>query len=422
MKINKWLYPGMGVKRWISLSVFGTILFGFGMVFLFSKKFFAHNIIGWFLVVAGGILIIYGMKSMVGKFVSVFLPERKEDLVDIVYSKRNLGKGPKITVIGGGHGLSALLQGIKKYTGNIKAIVTVADDGGSSGRLREEFDVLPPGDIRNCLVALAEAEPLMRELFQFRFTQGEGLKGHNFGNLFITALSEISGDFRKAVKHASKILAVRGQVIPSTLERIRLIAEHGDGDTTFGEHNIPKRGLPIKRVHLSPRNFAATHEAIKAVEESDIIILGPGSLYTSVIPNLLVQGIADAVFRTDGIKIYVCNVMTQPGETDGYTASDHLKTIINHTYPGIIDFCVLNNSPISKDLLEKYVKENSQPVKIDIGKFYDLKCKVVIDDVISSKDYVRHSPEKLAKCIMEDIIVPNLKERNLKEKTVLKNV
>lgn len=403
MRVLKWLYPGMGVKRWILLSIIGVILIGFGMVLIFTKEFQIYNYTGGILVLIGSILIVFGMKRMVGKFISVFLPNRGKDLVNIVYSKRQLGKGPRIVVMGGGHGLSVLLQGIKQYSSNIKAIVTVADDGGSSGRLREQFDVLPPGDIRNCLVALADAEPLMRELFQFRFSQGEGLRGHNFGNLFITALSKISGDFEKAVKHASKILAVRGEVIPSTLERVRLIAEHSNGDITFGEDNIPKRELPIKRITLSPKKCIATNEAVKAIQESDAVILGPGSLYTSIIPNLLVYNIMETLLKTDAVKIYVCNVMTQHGETDEYTASDHVKTIIDHTKQGIINYCIVNTAPVPEHLLAKYAEEKSVPVKVDMEKLEDLDCKIVAEDVISTIDYVRHDPKKLAKCIMNII-------------------
>jgi len=397
----KWLYPGMEIKRWILLSMVGIILVGFGMVLIFTRELDVYNYSGGLLLLIGGIIVIFGMKRMVGRFVHVFLPDRKKELVNIVYSKRKTRKGPRIVVIGGGHGLSTLLQGIKEYTANIKAIVTVADDGGSSGRLREQFDVLPPGDIRNCLVALADAEPLMRELFQFRFSQGEGLKGHNFGNLLITALTKISGDFEKAIKLASKILAIRGEVIPSTLERVRLIAEHSNGNTTFGEDNIPKSELPIEKIKLSPKKCVATGEASKAIKESDIVIFGPGSLYTSIIPNLLVHNITSVLLETESIKIYICNVMTQHGETDGYTASEHIKAIIKHTTPGIINYCVVNTGNIPKHLLDKYAEEKSTPVKVDVEELQKLNCRIIAEDIINNTDYVRHDPEKLAKCIMK---------------------
>lgn len=412
MRILKWLYPGMGVKRWIFLSVIGVVLVGFGMVLLFTSTFNFPPLIGWILVSIGGILVIFGMKRMVGRFISVFLPGRKKDLVDIVYNTRELNKGPKVVVIGGGHGLSVLLEGLKEYSSNIKAIVTVADDGGSSGRLREEFDVLPPGDIRNCLVALAEAPPLMRKLFQFRFSHGEGLKGHNFGNLFITALSKISGDFDEAVKYASKVLAVRGEVIPSTLERVRLLAEHENGKITFGEDNIPKSELPIKKVKLSSNQCIGSEQAINAIKESDAIVIGPGSLYTSIIPNLLVPNIGQALVGTDAIKIYVCNVMTQYGETDDFSASDHVKSIIEHIESNIIDYCVVNKGPIPEDLLAKYAEEKSEPVKVDIEDLHRLGCKVVTENMISNTDYVRHNPQKLAMILMN--IITNVRRLDLK--------
>jgi len=407
----KWLYPGMGVKRWILLSIGGVVFVGFGMVLMFIERFQVYNnYVGIILLVIGSVLIIFGMKRMVGRFISFFLPDRQKELVDIVYSKSQLSKGPKLVAIGGGHGLSVLLQGIKEYTGNIKAIVTVADDGGSSGRLREQFDVLPPGDIRNCLVALADAEPLVRELFQFRFSQGEGLKGHNFGNLFITALYQIAGDFEKAIKDASKILAIRGEVIPATLERVRLIAEHGNGDTTFGEENIPKRGLPIQNVRLSPKECFASSSAIKAIKEADAILIGPGSLYTSIIPNLLVNDITEALLEAEAAKIYICNVMTQHGETDGYSVSDHIKTIINHTKTGILDYCVVSTASIPDNLLAKYAEEKSTPVKVNNDEVRKLGCNVIVGDIINTIDYVRHDSLKLAKTIMN--IVVNLEYEN----------
>lgn len=407
MRILKWLYPGMGVKRWILLSVLGVILVGFGMVFLFTSPFKFSTLLGWILVSVGGVLVIFGMKKMVGRFIGVFLPGRKKDLVDIVYNSRQLDKGPNVVVIGGGHGLSVLLEGLKEYSNNIKAIVTVADDGGSSGRLREEFNVLPPGDIRNCLVALAEAPPLMRDLFQFRFSQGEGLKGHNFGNLFITALSKISGDFDEAIKYASRILAVRGEVIPSTLERVRLVAEHENGEITFGENNIPKSGLPIDKIKLSPGKCLGNEEAIDAIKEADAVVIGPGSLYTSIIPNLLVPNISKVLSDTKALKIYVCNVMTQYGETDGFSASDHVKSIIKHTGSNIIDYCVVNRGSIPRNLLAKYAEEDSEPVKVDVKELHKVGCKVVSENIISNTDYVRHNSKKLARTLMD--IITNIK-------------
>ncbi|MCM8783721.1 MAG: YvcK family protein [Candidatus Omnitrophica bacterium] len=397
----KWLYPGMRIKRWIFLCALGIFCVSIGSAKVVSQRDPLFILSGSLLLLLGIILLTLGIKYMVKSFINIILPEKDKELVDIVYQKRHLQKGPRIAAIGGGTGLSVLLHGIKEYTSNITAIVTVADDGGSSGRIREQFDMLPPGDIRNCLVALADAEPLMRELFQFRFDNDSELKGHNFGNLFITALSKVTGDFEKAIKESSKVLAIRGQVVPSTLNKVKLIAEHTDGTKTIGESKIPNRGMPIKKLYLNPLECNPTDEALEAIYETEAIILGPGSLYTSVLPNLLVRGMTEAILRTSAIKIYICNVMTQPGETDNFTASDHVKTIIEHTHPRIIDYCIVNTAPIPYSLREKYKEENAYPVTNDSAKIREWGYKVIEEDVISTTNFVRHSPEKLARCIMD---------------------
>ncbi|KPK42322.1 MAG: hypothetical protein AMJ78_02915 [Omnitrophica WOR_2 bacterium SM23_29] len=406
MRWLKWLYPGMKVKRWIILFAFGTILVAvsFGLFWTgVELQAPTRVILGVFIFLVGIISLIIGIRKMVKSFITVFLPRREKDLVDIIFRQRQLSKGPKIVVIGGGTGLSVLLHGLKEMTSNITAIVTVADDGGSSGRLRSEFDVLPPGDIRNCLVALADAEPLMRDLFQFRFDEGEGLKGHNFGNLFITALSKITGDFEKAIKESSKVLAIRGQVVPSTLEKVALVAKRVDGTQTLGESTIPKVLSPIKKVYLSPAGCKPTAEAIQAIKDADAIVIGPGSLYTSIIPNLLVEGITEMILRSHAIKIYICNVMTQHGETDGYTSSDHVEAIIKHTHPTLIDYCVVNTSRVPQHLLSRYKEEEAYPVEADIKKIRSLGIAVVEGNVVNLENYVRHNPEKLAKIIISII-------------------
>ncbi len=338
---------------------------------------------------------------MVKSFITIFLPNREKELVEIVYQKRQLEKGPKIVVIGGGTGLSVLLHGLKEYTSNITAIVTVADDGGSSGRLREQFDMLPPGDIRNCLVALADAEPLMRELFQFRFTGESEFKGHNFGNLFITAMSKVTGDFEKAIKESSKVLAIRGRVIPSTLEKVQLVAEHQDGKETFGETKISESHSPIKRVYLDPRDAMPCSESLEAIDEAEAIVLGPGSLYTSVIPNLLINGLKELICNSKAIKVYVCNVMTQSGETDNFTAFDHLNAIVSHTRPDIVDYCIVNTQKVPPELLAKYKEEDAYPVLPDSQKIREKGYKVIEVDVISTANYVRHDSKRLAKIIID---------------------
>ncbi|MCG2712429.1 MAG: uridine diphosphate-N-acetylglucosamine-binding protein YvcK [Candidatus Omnitrophica bacterium] len=396
----------MRVKRWIILSTIGIVLVVLGTIDSVNE-FKNQNIplIGILLVICGIILIFTGIKRMVKSFVAIFMPVHKEkELVDLVYKKRQLSRGPKIVVIGGGTGLSVLLHGLKEYTSNLTAIVTVSDDGGSSGRLRQQFNILPPGDIRNCLVALADAEPLMRDLFQFRFQEGTELAGHNFGNLFITVMTQVIGDFDKAIKESSKVLAIRGQVIPSTLKRVILMAQHVDGAKTYGETKISKSTSPIKRVHLMPENCLPTDDALDAIADAEAIILGPGSLYTSVLPNLLVKNIPDAIAASSAIKIYICNVMTQPGETDSFTAYDHVKAINDHTGKNIIDYCIVNKGIVPNRFLEKYKKENAVPVKPDIIKIRDLGIKVLADNVINTQDHVRHDAEKIAKNIVNLIL------------------
>jgi uncharacterized cofD-like protein len=400
--IAKWLYPGMGVKRWIGLSVFGIFLLVFGARYLRSEEFWVIQILDAVIVISGIIILILGIKMMVRSFIAAYIPSSKDsELVDILYQKKQLGRGLKVVTIGGGTGLSVLLSGLKEHTSNISAVVTVADDGGSSGRLRQEFAILPPGDIRNCLVALADAPALMRDLFQFRFNTNSELSGHSFGNLFITVMTRLTGDFEKAIKETSKVLALRGQVIPSTLNNVVLIAEHKDGTTTVGENNIPRSHRPIKRVSLDPAQPQATPDAIKAIEEAHVIVLGPGSLYTSIIPNLLIQEIAQAVADSGAIKVYVCNVMTQPGETDGLSVSDHIKALVGHSHPRILDYCIINTGEIPAEILKRYAEESSYLVINDRKKIEDMGYRVIEDDfAVIEKDVIRHDAEKLANIIL----------------------
>ncbi len=408
LKAFKWLYPGMWVKRWILLSVFGVIMISMGFVMVLLEPHPRNKAFAGIIIILGILAVITGIKRIIKSLITVFLPQREDELVDKVYQARILEKGPKIVVIGGGTGLSTLLHGLKEYTSNITAIVTVADDGGSSGRLRQEFDVLPPGDIRNCLVALADAEPLMGKLFQFRFGEGSELSGHSFGNLFITALSKVTGDFDAAIKESSKVLAIRGRVLPATLDKVSLMAEHLDGSQTSGESQIPHANSPITRIHLRPVNCRPTDEAVDAIRKADAIVLGPGSLYTSIMPNLLVGKIYQEIISSKAIKIYVCNVMTQKGETDDYKASDHLKVIIEHTAPGIVEYCIVNTAKISEEMRAKYKQEEAYPVVPDSENLKKMKCKVVEAHLASTEDYVRHDPAKLAKIIID--LVTSLKK------------
>lgn len=417
MKFFKWLYPGMGVKRWIFLCAFGLaflVLVALSAVKSLSKESILLASFLTALLIFGIFLIVTGIKNMLRTFVRALIPQQKEDeLVNIVYQKKIekvLERAPHVVVLGGGTGLSVLLHGLKNYTKNISAIVTVTDTGGSSGRLRDELDILPPGDIRNCLVALADSEPLMGDLFQYRFEGGEGLKGHNFGNLFITALSKITGDFERAVKESSRVLAIRGRVIPSTLEKVSLVGVFEDGAVKEGETNITDRlKSNLKNMSLKPENCRASAEAINAIEDADLIIYGPGSLYTSVLPNLLIKDLLAKILESDALKIYVCNAMTQPGETTGYSFFDHVKVLLDHTDPRLINTCIVNIQDIPDELIKKYKEKGSQPVVQDHDRISERGYEVVASELMSLDGQVRHDPEKLAKTIF-DKYTENIKQ------------
>jgi len=401
-ELFKWLYPGIGFKRWVVLGAFGVFLLVIGSSRLHTEEYKIIRVLDIIVILCGIIILILGIKRMIRFFITAFLPASKgNELVGFLYQKQQLGRGPRVVAIGGGTGLSALLSGLKEYTSNITAIVTVADDGGSSGRLRQQFDILPPGDIRNCLVALADAPALMRDLFQFRFDAKSELSGHSFGNLFITVMTRLTGDFEKAIKETSKVLALRGQVIPSTLSKVSLVAEHKDGTVTEGEEKIPKAHLPISRVYLKPEQAEATQEAIKAINQAQVIVLGPGSLYTSIIPNLLIKEITDSIVASGAIKIYVCNIMTQPGETDDFKASSHIKALASHSHPRVFDYCVVNLGNIPEQVIKRYADDGSSPVISDRKYIESMGYRVVEDDsIIIEGGVIRHDPLRLGKIIV----------------------
>ncbi|MDP3921598.1 MAG: YvcK family protein [Candidatus Omnitrophota bacterium] len=408
MQFFKWLYPGLGIKRWIILCLVGLGLIvgvAFAAIGSISESSVLLASFAIALLIFGVFLVYTAIKNMVRIFIRALMPpDRDERLVDIVYQKRqseSLSRGPRIVALGGGTGLSNLLSGIKRYTSNITAIVTVTDTGGSSGRLRDEMDMLPPGDIRNCLVALADAEPLIRELFQYRFEVGEGLKGHSFGNLFITALSKVTGDFEKAIAESSRVLAIRGRVIPSTLSKVTLLGEFMDGGIVEGETNITDAGKPLRNVRLKPDDCRATPEALDAIENADLIILGPGSLYTSVLPNVLIRDIHDSVLASDAYKVNILNVMTQPGETDNYSAWDHLKVLIEHTDPRIVDACIVNAQEIPAELVDKYREKGAIPVKLDLDVIREKGYEVIEGNLLKTEAQIRHNPEALSRLIFE---------------------
>jgi len=306
---------------------------------------------------------------------------------------------PKLVVIGGGTGLATVLRGLKAFDCNITAIVTVADDGGSSGLLRKDMGILPPGDIRNCLLALAEAEPEMTALFNHRFSKGK-LKGHCFGNLFLAAMTEMTGDFQEAIRAMSQILAVKGKVLPATLSDVSLVAEMDDGSVVFGETAIPLAKGKIKQLRLQPEDPPALDDAVDEIRAADGIIIGPGSLFTSIIPNLLVRGIRQAVAEAAGCKLYICNVMTQPGETDGFDVLDHIQAIQDHAGP-LFSHVLVNTAGAPQDVLEKYAEEGKYQVAADLEQLKQAGYQVISGDFLARGDLARHDSFKVATTIME---------------------
>ncbi|MDJ0714531.1 MAG: YvcK family protein [Prochloraceae cyanobacterium] len=423
-KINhwfKWLSPGLFIKRWLLISATGVFLTIVGLA-IWAKltpidralqfisqvletlaKIIPSNLSGPIAIILGLVLIFLGQTRAVGSITKALKPEDDRELVDVLLAHRRLNRGPKIVAIGGGTGLSTLLRGLKEYSSNITAIVTVADDGGSSGRLRRDLGVLPPGDIRNCLAALADEEKLLTELFQYRFKAGDGLTGHSFGNLFLTAMSEISGDWEKAIAASSQVLAVRGRVLPATLSDVSLWAELADGRFIEGESNITEAGGKISTIGCIPSNPPALPAAIKAIEEADYIIIGPGSLYTSIVPNLLVPEIRSAIAKTQAPRIYVCNIMTQPGETQGYSVSDHIRSLDRICGLRLFDAVLVNRKSFSSNSLLRYAKENSHPVFLDRSDVSQLGRRIVAANVIHEDEdtgYVRHDSQRLAKVLL----------------------
>jgi len=311
---------------------------------------------------------------------------------------------PKIVLIGGGTGLPVLLRGLKKYPVEISAIVTVADDGGSSGRIRNEMDIPSPGDIRNVLAALSDVEPLLEKMFQHRFETGDELSGHSLGNLIIAALTSITGDFVHAVKELSKVLNVRGQVLPSANQSVVLHAEMEDGSIVSGESKIPCSGKKIKRVFLTPEVIQPLPETLTAIQEADLIVIGPGSLYTSILPNLMVPGLGEAVCHAHAKKVYVCNLMTQAGETNHYTAADHVQAIFNHMDSACIDTILVNDEDVPEPVMHRYRKELAQPVVYDVKRLMGLGLEVVSGNILTYKGgVIRHDTEKVAE-ILYDIL------------------
>ncbi len=416
----KWLIPGMGVKRWVLLLACGIALLSLGFSFLLRELYPLPSVFyyltlqfiprglraGLFgLIGAGAVMLalLYLNRALLEPFVE---PD-PETVVNALYRYRQRERGPKIVAIGGGHGLATLLRGLKQYTSNITAVVTVADDGGSSGRLRRELGVLPPGDFRNCIAALADDEALTTQLFQYRFGNGKGLNGHSFGNLFITAMAEVTGSFEQAILESARVLAVQGRVLPSTLQDVTLMADlrsetAGRGGVTpplptlrvTGESSITEAGGGIERVYLAPDDAPAYPDAVRALLDADVIVAGPGSLYTSVLPNLLVPDVARAVAASRALKVYVCNVATQRGETDGYSVGDHMEALEAHVGDGLFPV-VLANDNLDVDF------DASPGVELVPGNWPpDAKYRVATADLVDPVYPWRHDSDKLAQALL----------------------
>lgn len=307
---------------------------------------------------------------------------------------------PQVVVIGGGTGMPVLLRGLKDLPIDLKALVTVADDGGSSGRLRSEMGMPAPGDVRNCLAALSDAEPMLLDLFQHRFKEGNGLSGHSMGNLLLAAMSSVSGDFYTGIKEISRVLSVKGKIYPISNESMSLHAEMSDGSIITGESNIPLAGKRIKRVFLSPNPLKPLPHAIKAICDADMVIISPGSLYTSILPNLIFPEIDEALRQTKAKVVYICNVMTQAGETTGYKASDHIQAITDHLGERTVDAIIVHNEPIAKDMQQAYATEKSVPVEYDIEKLINMGIEIIEGDIIDHESQIlRHDTQKVARLI-----------------------
>ena len=416
----KWLSPGLFVKRWLLISLTGVFLTSFGLAIWVKltpvnrflefvsqaletiARLVPNSVSGPLAVLLGVFLLFWGQSRTVETITEALQPDASEELVDLLRTHRRLHRGPKIVAIGGGTGLSTLLRGLKQYSSNITAIVTVADDGGSSGRLRREMGILPPGDIRNCIAALADEEKLLTELFQYRFHAGDGLSGHSFGNLFISAMTEITGDLEQAIDASAKVLAIRGKVLPATLTDVSLWAKLADGRIIEGESKITEAMGQIRQIGCHPADPVALPAALAAIKEADYIIIGPGSLYTSIIPNLLVPAIRQALAQVTVPRVYVCNIMTQPGETDNYSVADHIRAIEKVCEERVFDAVLAQRTAPSPQSLQLYAQEHSHPVFLDREEVGKMGYRIVLANVMAEDEVtgkVSHDPQRLARVL-----------------------
>ena len=409
----RWLTPGLQIKRWLLLLMFSELVLVLGVAYALKEIYQTARLPGIFyyitlqplpyvvralifLVVGVGLLVVSYLK-LTQSVLGPFLPGNStSSVVEVIHAFRLRGRGPRVVAIGGGTGLSSLLRGLKTYTSNLSAIVTVADDGGSSGRLRDEYRILPPGDFRQCLIALADAEPLMKQLFDHRFKEGS-LNGHAFGNLFIMAMADVTGNFEQALRESGKVLAVKGTIVPSTLQDVTLVASI-NGGTVEGESEIPKQNAPISHVFLKPDGVQVNPEAAQAILNAEVVIVGPGSLYTSILPNLLVEGMVEAIKASPALKLYICNLAAQRGETEGYGVDDYLRVIREHVGSNLFDFVLVNTN-------NAHAPTGGQaPVifrPVDTARHPEVRF--IPADVVNVRIPSHHDPDKLARTIMRKV-------------------
>ncbi|MFN8638938.1 MAG: gluconeogenesis factor YvcK family protein [Dehalococcoidia bacterium] len=414
--VLKWLYVGLHVKRWLLLLLAGVVLMGLGFAYLLREAYVSYTFPEWvgtatlqflprwvrgllFISIASGLSVL-AVWRLNRSMISAVLPiDQQGQVVDLIYQARTQQRGPRVVAIGGGTGLSNLLRGLKQYSSNLTAIVTVADDGGSSGMLRRDLGVIPPGDIRNCIAALADSEPLVTDLFQYRFDEATGgqLGGHSFGNLFIVAMSRVTGSMEEAIRETSRVLRVRGRIVPSTLSDVILGARMDDDTVIRGESRIGHAGRHIQELFIEPSNVPVNAEAVAALREADLVVIGPGSLYTSVLPNLLVRGLAEALMASPGYKVFISNVATEHGETDGMSAADHYASLRKHLQNRDIADAVLANSNLPA---EPFPEEwHSQPVAAPGDADYG-RARLVLADLVDHDVRYRHDTERLASHVM----------------------
>ena len=409
----RWLTPGLEIKRWLLLLMFAELVLVLGVAYALKElyanftlpaqfyyitlQFLPHWARALVFGVLGVGILFFSYIKLTQSVLGPFLPGANGgSLVEVIHAFRLRGRGPRIVAIGGGTGMSTLLRGLKQYTSNLSAIVTVADDGGSSGRLRDEYRVLPPGDFRQCLIALADAEPLMKQLFDHRFKEGS-LNGHSFGNLFIMAMADVTGNFEHALRESGKVLAVKGTIVPSTLQDVTLVASI-NGSNVEGESKIPKQNGVISQVFLKPDHAQVNPEAEQAILNAELVIVGPGSLYTSILPNLLVEGMVEAIKASPALKVLVCNLASQQGETEGYGVDDYLRVIRDHVGSNIFDFVLVNSN-------HSHVPTGGQTQVIfradDASRHPEVRF--IAGDVVNVRIPSHHDSDKLARMVMRKV-------------------